>query len=139
MSVLTLEEVEALARRAHAGQTDKAGIPYVEHVAAVAHGVRERGGDEQIAAAWLHDAVEDGVVPDGWLATAPLTPHTKRQGEPLEAYAARLRATGRRAHQGGRRGPQRGPGLTGPARPRDPGAAEREVRPHPTTPRAAGQ
>ncbi|MFI2028853.1 HD domain-containing protein [Streptomyces buecherae] len=102
MSVLTLEEVEALAREAHAGQTDKAGIPYVEHLAAVAHGVRERGGDdEQIAAAWLHDAIEDDVLSRDWLATAPLTPHTKelvdamtkREDEPLEAYAARLRAT----------------------------------------------
>ncbi|MFE6778855.1 HD domain-containing protein [Streptomyces sp. NPDC057702] len=102
MSTLTLEEVEAFARRAHANQRDKAGRPYEEHLAAVAAGVRARGGSaEQIAAAWLHDAVEDGVVPDGWLATAPLTPHTrelvdamtKRPGEPLEAYAARLRAT----------------------------------------------
>ncbi|MFT2019395.1 HD domain-containing protein [Streptomyces sp. 796.1] len=102
MSVLTLAEVEALAREAHAGQCDKAGRPYAEHLAAVAEGVRSRGGSaEQIAAAWLHDAVEDGVVPDGWLATAPLTPHTKalvdamtrRPGEILEAYATRLRAT----------------------------------------------
>lgn len=101
-SVLTLEEVEALARRAHADQRDKAGRPYVEHLAAVADGVRRRGGSaEQIAAAWLHDAIEDGVVPDGWLTTAPLTPHTKelidamtrRTGESLETYAARLRAT----------------------------------------------
>ena len=57
---LSLAEIEALAREAHAGQTDKAGRPYAEHLAAVAHGVRARGGsDEQIAAGWLHDAVED--------------------------------------------------------------------------------
>ncbi|GHF35724.1 phosphohydrolase [Streptomyces mashuensis] len=98
----SLDEVEALARRAHAGQTDKAGRPYAEHLAAVAAGVRERGGsDEQIAAAWLHDAVEDGAVTEEWLAAAELPQPvkdmmlalTKRPGEVPEAYAARIRAT----------------------------------------------
>lgn len=57
---MDLAEVEATARAAHTGQTDKAGRPYAEHLHAVAEGVRLRGGDdEQIAAAWLHDAVED--------------------------------------------------------------------------------
>lgn len=66
--MLTLPEVEALARAAHAAQTDKAGRPYTEHLAAVAEGVRARGGtDEQIAAAWLHDAVEDGALSQEWL------------------------------------------------------------------------
>ncbi len=66
---LTLAQVEAIARAAHAGQTDKAGRPYAEHLRAVAEGVRERGGDEdQIAAAWLHDAVEDDALTpsSGW-------------------------------------------------------------------------
>ncbi|MGW2028299.1 HD domain-containing protein, partial [Streptomyces decoyicus] len=31
--MLSLAEVEALARRAHSGQTDKAGRPYAEHLA----------------------------------------------------------------------------------------------------------
>ncbi|MFI2237541.1 HD domain-containing protein [Streptomyces chrestomyceticus] len=101
-ALLTLTEVEALARRAHAGQTDKAGRPYAEHLAAVAGGVRARGGsDEQIAAAWLHDAVEDGALTPAWLAGAALTEHTKamvravtkRPGEPVEAYTARILAT----------------------------------------------
>src|SRR4051794_12848438 len=89
---LSLAEVEALARRAHEGQTDKAGRPYAEHLAAVAAGVRERGGsDEQIAAAWLHDAVEDAALSEEWLAGAALTGATKamvravtkRPGEPV--------------------------------------------------------
>ena len=68
MPHLTLAEVEAIAREAHAGQTDKAGRPYAEHIAAVAEGVRARGGsEEQIAAAWLHDAVEDDVLSPEWL------------------------------------------------------------------------
>ncbi|WP_371652720.1 MULTISPECIES: HD domain-containing protein [unclassified Streptomyces] len=100
--MLTLPEVEALARAAHAAQTDKAGRPYSEHLAAVAEGVRARGGtDEQIAAAWLHDAVEDGALSQEWLEGAELAPGvgemvmavTKRKGEALPAYAARILAT----------------------------------------------
>lgn len=76
--LLTLAEVEALARAAHAAQTDKAGRPYAEHLQAVADGVRERGGDDdQIAAAWLHDAVEDDALTEDWLDEAALSPGTK--------------------------------------------------------------
>ncbi|MEY9488582.1 (p)ppGpp synthase/HD superfamily hydrolase [Streptomyces calvus] len=99
---MTTAEVEATARAAHAGQTDKAGRPYAEHLRAVAEGVRARGGDEeQIAAAWLHDAVEDDRLTEQWLREAALTQRTrdivlavtKRSGEPPEAYAARILAT----------------------------------------------
>jgi (p)ppGpp synthase/HD superfamily hydrolase len=104
--VLTLTEVEALARAAHEGQTDKAGRPYAEHLAAVAAGVRERGGDaDQIAAAWLHDAVEDDALSSRWLEEAVSSGSlsrrtrdivlavTKRAGEPPEEYAGRILAT----------------------------------------------
>ncbi|WP_338696475.1 HD domain-containing protein [Streptomyces sp. Q6] len=100
--MLTLTEVEALARRAHEGRTDKAGRPYAEHLAAVAHGVRARGGSPaQIAAAWLHDAIEDDALTPDWLAAAALPADTKaivlaltkRQGEPPAAYAERILAT----------------------------------------------
>ncbi|WP_424858324.1 HD domain-containing protein [Streptomyces sp. SAI-170] len=99
---MRLEEVEALARAAHQGQTDKAGRPYAEHLAAVARGVRERGGDpDQIAAAWLHDAVEDDALSREWLERAELSRRTKdivlavtkRAGERPEDYAARILAT----------------------------------------------
>ncbi|GGT08752.1 HD domain-containing protein [Streptomyces chromofuscus] len=99
---MSLTEVEAVARAAHAGQTDKAGRPYAEHLSAVAEGVRARGGgDELVAAAWLHDAVEDGVLSDAWLARAALPRRTKdvvravtkRAGEEPEAYARRILAT----------------------------------------------
>ncbi|WP_369246578.1 HD domain-containing protein [Streptomyces sp. R41] len=101
-TLLTLAEVEALAREAHAAQTDKAGRPYAEHLQAVAEGVRERGGDdEQIAAAWLHDAVEDDALSEDWLSEAALTRRTKdivlaltkREEEPPESYARRIRTT----------------------------------------------
>ncbi|MEU7277218.1 HD domain-containing protein [Streptomyces sp. NPDC045431] len=101
MTYLTLEEVEALAREAHAGQTDKAGRPYAEHLRAVAEGVRARGGgDAQTAAAWLHDVVEDDRLSEEWLAAAALPQEvkdivlalTKRPGEDPAAYAARVLA-----------------------------------------------
>ncbi|MFM9373789.1 HD domain-containing protein [Streptomyces sp. Da 82-17] len=99
---LSLAEVESLARDAHAEQTDKAGRPYAEHLAAVAAGVRARGGDaDQLAAAWLHDAVEDAALTEQWLADAPLTARTKdivraltkRPGESPQEYADRILAT----------------------------------------------
>lgn len=99
---LTLTEVEAIAREVHAAQRDKAGRPYGEHLAAVAEGVRARGGsDEQIAAAWLHDAVEDDALSERWLAGAALPQQvkdmvlavTKRDGEDLPAYSRRILAT----------------------------------------------
>ena len=102
MSNFTLTEVEALARSAHADQVDKAGRPYAEHLAAVAQGVAKRGGDEeQVAAAWLHDAIEDGVLSPQWLADAALSERTKalvlamtkRPGEDPRTYAARIRST----------------------------------------------
>jgi (p)ppGpp synthase/HD superfamily hydrolase len=99
---LAVPEVEALARAAHEGQTDKAGRPYAEHLKAVADGVRARGGDDdQIAAAWLHDAVEDDALTERWLHEAALSRRTKdivlaltkRAGEAPEAYAGRILAT----------------------------------------------
>jgi (p)ppGpp synthase/HD superfamily hydrolase len=97
--MLTLTEVEAIAREAHAAQQDKAGRPYVEHIAAVAEGVRARGGsDDQIAAGWLHDAVEDGVLSRAWLEDAArpqsvkdmVLALTKGEGEDLEVYTRRI-------------------------------------------------
>ncbi|MGW3626780.1 HD domain-containing protein [Streptomyces sp. NPDC000880] len=102
MPYLTLTEVETIAREAHAAQKDKSGRPYTEHLAAVAEGVRARGGsEEQIAAAWLHDAIEDGVLSREWLDAAPLPRSvkgmvlalTKGEDEDLEDYARRILAT----------------------------------------------
>jgi (p)ppGpp synthase/HD superfamily hydrolase len=52
-----------IARRAHAGQVrnGSGGMPYIEHPVAVAALLDEQGyRDEAIAAALLHDVVEDG-------------------------------------------------------------------------------
>jgi len=53
-----------LASLAHAGQTRKyTGEWYITHPIAVARMVREAGGtEEQIAAAYLHDVVEDTTI-----------------------------------------------------------------------------
>lgn len=52
-----VERAKELAHRAHAGQVDKAGRPYIEHVARVAAAVSD---DRQVeAVAWLHDVLED--------------------------------------------------------------------------------
>lgn len=99
---LSLDEVRRLACAVHEGQQDKAGRPYTEHLAAVADGVAARGGsDAQIAAAWLHDAVEDGVLSEQQLTDLPVPQATrdivmavsKRPGETPEDYAARILAT----------------------------------------------
>jgi (p)ppGpp synthase/HD superfamily hydrolase len=59
-----VERAKALAHRAHAGQVDKAGRPYIEHVARVAAAVS--GDPEAEAVAWLHDVIEDAplLMPD---------------------------------------------------------------------------
>jgi (p)ppGpp synthase/HD superfamily hydrolase len=56
--VRTLGEVEALASAAHEGQTDKAGVPYTEHVRAVARGLVPFG-ERLVMAGLLHDVIED--------------------------------------------------------------------------------
>lgn len=60
-----IEEAFLLAAELHDGQLRKrTGIPYVFHLMAVAALVAEYGGDEdQIVAAFLHDAVEDAGGP----------------------------------------------------------------------------
>ncbi len=56
----TMLDAVELATRAHEGQTDKAGRPYIEHPKAVAQIVADQGHPEPvIIAALLHDVVED--------------------------------------------------------------------------------
>lgn len=60
----TLERAIALAAAAHAGQTDKAGAPYITHPLRVM--ARVSGDTKQIVAV-LHDVVEDTIVTAQWL------------------------------------------------------------------------
>lgn len=53
---------ERLARHAHAGQVDKAGQPYACHLERVVASLLRRWPDaspDEVAAAWLHDVIED--------------------------------------------------------------------------------
>ncbi len=54
----TVSEVDSLAAHAHAGQVDKIGVPYIEHVRAVAAGLAPFG-DELVMVGLLHDIIED--------------------------------------------------------------------------------
>ncbi|MDD3447170.1 MAG: HD domain-containing protein [Zavarzinia sp.] len=58
----TLEETAAFAGMLHARQTDKAGAPYLGHLARVSRHLLRLFPDATVAerhAAWLHDAIED--------------------------------------------------------------------------------
>ena len=52
-----VKRAKDIATRAHAGQVDKAGRPYIEHCSRVAAAVA--GDPESEAVAWLHDVLED--------------------------------------------------------------------------------
>lgn len=95
-----LEMARRIAYDAHAGQTDKAGAPYVQaHVAEVAARVRHFGPVVE-AVAWLHDVVEDTefTLDDLCLAQMPrevidaVDAITRRDGEPGDDYYLRVRA-----------------------------------------------
>jgi (p)ppGpp synthase/HD superfamily hydrolase len=56
----TIQDALDLATRAHEGQVDKAGRPYIEHPKTVARILADQGhGDNVIIAGLLHDVVED--------------------------------------------------------------------------------
>lgn len=86
----------AIAERAHAGQVDKAGKPYIGHPAHVAVSVE---GDKAKAVAWLHDVVEDtpmtfddlraAGIDDEVLAALELLAHDKTV--PYMEYVAAIR------------------------------------------------
>lgn len=85
-----------LALTAHAGQTDKAGLAYIGHVARVAAGVQ---GDEARIVALLHDVIEDaGVAAEdlsdrfGHRIAAAVAALTRHKGESPAGYYARVAA-----------------------------------------------
>ena len=59
-----------IATRAHQGQTDKAGVSYIEHpiAVAVALGVGEPRDTKAVVVALLHDVIEDTAVTQQELA-----------------------------------------------------------------------
>lgn len=89
------QRAKDLAHRAHAGQVDKAGRPYIEHVARVA--ARVADDPEAEAVAWLHDTLEDAAQFSGDVARFPdcvffaVTRLTRVRGLPDDAYYQRIR------------------------------------------------
>lgn len=95
----TIDETIAFAAKAHAGQRDKSGVPYIAHPLAVMRAVSE--------AAWhvavLHDVIEDcpdvlfldladmGYTSEELRAIEALT---RRKGEEYDAFIQRIIDTG---------------------------------------------
>lgn len=93
-------QAQDLAERVHAGQTDKLGVPYMEHVNEVARRVAHLGTTYEIAGL-LHDALEDcndrdlvslEIITDlfGTDVADAVDAITKRAGEPYQDYLGRV-------------------------------------------------
>lgn len=92
-------KAQSLARQVHSGQTDKAGEPYFGHVSRVAASVVPQE-PVYIAAALLHDVVEDSGVTLDDLATRGFPSEvviavgllTRQKHVPSEEYYRRIRS-----------------------------------------------
>ncbi|MFE3429838.1 HD domain-containing protein [Streptomyces sp. NPDC059171] len=94
---MNVAEVDALAFAAHAGQFDKIGVPYIEHVRAVAAGLAPFG-DDLVMAGLLHDVIEDtdwtaeqlreAGVPDRVVCAVEAV--TNQRGVPYEVKVRRI-------------------------------------------------
>lgn len=93
-----VDRAKELAYRAHKGQVDKAGRPYIEHVARVAEAVR--GDDLAETVAWLHDILEDCAGEEAAImdfskeVVLAVILLTRWHDEPAEAYYRRLKTNG---------------------------------------------
>lgn len=91
---MDLTTASAIAKRAHAHQTDRFGGRMVDHLARVASAVPPSAR----SVAWLHDILERTSTDLGALRSSGLTPMeeaalrllTRRDGEPYETYTLRL-------------------------------------------------
>ena len=87
-----------IAERAHHGQTDQAGNPYITHVNRVANYV-DPTNPHAIAAALLHDTIEDSPTTTADLAAAGIpaavieavTLLTRHDDQPPQHYYAAIR------------------------------------------------
>lgn len=91
-----IEAAKAFATRAHDGQTDKAGLPYIAHPQRVA---ARLDTPEAKVVGWLHDTVEDTplTVRDIEAAFGPETATavdavSRREGEAWSDYLDRVAA-----------------------------------------------
>jgi (p)ppGpp synthase/HD superfamily hydrolase len=94
---LSVEQVAMLAVGAHGRQVDKIGVPYREHLRAVAEGL-EPFGPMVVMAGWLHDIIEDTAWTAEGLCEVGVSTRvvavvelvTRRDGEPYEEMIARV-------------------------------------------------
>jgi len=97
------EKAEALARKAHHHQFRRDGVtPYIRHCERVVARLRKMGVTDEgtLAAAWLHDAIEDGVlvwraleladIPENVIDTVMAL--TKKHGETYMDYLFRVKS-----------------------------------------------
>lgn len=89
-----LEKALAIATKAHEGQTDKSGVPYILHPIRVSNRCRT---DEERIVAILHDTIEDtDVTPDYLLSEGfpkniveAVLSVTRNEGESYEDFVIR--------------------------------------------------
>ena len=93
----SLDDAVALATRAHSGQLDKAGRPYIQHPLRV---MAKVDGEHEKMTAVLHDVIEDTSVTEQELVSLGCPPRvieavvaiSKRDGESMADYLARVAA-----------------------------------------------
>lgn len=94
---LTLAEVDSLAERLHRDQTDKIGVPYIEHVRTVSAALAPFGTGMMMAGL-LHDVLEDtptdptDLMDEGVPLTVVATVQwlTRVKGVPYDRYIAQV-------------------------------------------------
>lgn len=102
-AVTLIDLAQVVARDAHEHQVDKSGRPYISHPERVAVQVRElypNATERTVAAAWLHDVLEDSSftpddlilygIPSDVVDTVKLL--TRRTHEHPNCYYRRIRA-----------------------------------------------
>lgn len=95
-----LERAIEIAAAAHAGQTDKAGAPYISHPLRVALGFIRAGDEERAIIAVLHDVIEDSDLTAGDLRREGFSQAivdavealTRPDGEPYRDFILRAAA-----------------------------------------------
>ena len=91
-----IEAAKALAWEMHAGQVDKAGLPYITHPQRVAERLES---PEAKVVGWLHDTVEDTALTVGDIearfgpeTAAAVDAVSRREGEDWSDYLGRVEA-----------------------------------------------
>ena len=87
----------AIAKKAHAGQVDKAGIDYIQHPLYVASQVKT---EQEKAVALLHDVIEDSDVTVDDLLVSGLSNEvvtavqilTKKKGQSYQEYLEKVKS-----------------------------------------------